>query len=122
MSMGEKVRGGIKMEQKSNMAMVKINMPKCCDDCPMNYDGIVCRATNRRFYERNGPQILDCVIDTAEERFPDCPIKQIPETFDIVRCGECKYWDALCWRIDGHSVAFTDPNDYCSYGKRKEQK
>ena len=76
--MGERVRGGIKtMEQKSNMVMVKMDMPKCCDDCPMNYDGVVCRATGRRFYERNGRQVLDCVIDTAEQRFPDCPITVI---------------------------------------------
>ena len=54
--------------------VVRMEMPKCCDDCPMNYDGIACRATNRRFYERKGQRVIDCVIDTAEERFPDCPI------------------------------------------------
>ena len=39
----------------------------------------------------------------------------------LVRCKDCKFWDGLCWRIDGHSVEFTDPNGYCSHAERRAE-
>ena len=36
---------------------------------------------------------------------------------EIVRCKDCKHWHGGdCFRIE-----LTKPNDYCSYGERKEQ-
>ena len=43
------------------------------------------------------------------------------ESIELVRCGECKHWDGLCWLIDGHGVNFTDPNDFCSYGEKEDK-
>ena len=57
--------------------VITMEIPKCCDDCPLNYDGISCRATGRIFYERKDGRVLDCIIDTSEQRFPDCPITVI---------------------------------------------
>ena len=45
----------------------------------------------------------------------------------VVRCRECKHWkfaqhinDNLCHRFDGDPWIPTEPNDFCSYGERKE--
>lgn len=43
-------------------------------------------------------------------------------TIDIVRCKDCKRWNRgyfqeyMC-----HSDVITGPNDYCSYGEKKEE-
>ena len=35
----------------------------------------------------------------------------------VVRCKDCKHWNnGDCYRIE-----LTRPNDFCSYGERKEQ-
>ena len=45
----------------------------------------------------------------------------------VVRCKDCKHWkfaqhinDNLCHRFDGDPWIPTEPNDFCSYGERKE--
>lgn len=41
-------------------------------------------------------------------------------TIDLVRCGECKWWDystSGCERI--HPLAPFRDDDFCSYGERK---
>ena len=45
----------------------------------------------------------------------------------VVRCKDCKHWkfaqhinDNLCHRFDGDPWIPTEPNDFCSYGVRKE--
>ena len=36
----------------------------------------------------------------------------------VVRCEQCKHWNnGDCYRIE-----LTRPNDYCSYGERKDAK
>ena len=42
---------------------------------------------------------------------------------DIVRCGECKYWnEGKCWNMKGlnKTDGVVDADDFCSYGERKE--
>ena len=46
-------------------------------------------------------------------------------TIDIVRCKECRYnWDNMCietYHLVNGMVAFdVMPDDFCSYGERKE--
>lgn len=47
------------------------------------------------------------------------------DVVEVVRCKDCKFCRALkdggsqCERIDG--LLMTKPNDYCSYGKRREE-
>ena len=42
---------------------------------------------------------------------------------DLVRCGECKYWnEGKCWNMKGlnKTDGVVDADDFCSYGERKE--
>lgn len=51
-------------------------------------------------------------------------IKILP-TIDIVRCGECRWWDKDGKRKDGKGwcenviCGLTEPNAFCSYGERR---
>ena len=54
--------------------VVRMELPACCDDCPMEYDGFMCRAIHTRFYPKKDGCYLDPLIDTSKERLPDCPI------------------------------------------------
>lgn len=46
------------------------------------------------------------------------------DAVEVVRCKDCEYWDGWCIGIpmNGDDAAYieTEENDYCSYGKRKE--
>jgi len=47
-------------------------------------------------------------------------------SIDIVRCGECEYWDnGMCEGIpfsgDYASYIETEASDFCSYGSRSEK-
>lgn len=40
---------------------------------------------------------------------------------ELIRCRECKYYeDECCWR-EIQFINAPEPNDFCSYGERKEQ-
>ena len=43
---------------------------------------------------------------------------------EVVRCKDCKYWryNSNCnrWADDSHDQAYTNANDFCSYGEIKE--
>ena len=54
--------------------VVRMELPDCCDDCPMEYDGFMCRAIHTHFYPKRDGCYLDPLIDTSKERLPDCPI------------------------------------------------
>lgn len=54
--------------------IVRIDMPSCCDECPMEYDGFMCAAIHKRFYPKKDGRYLEPLIDPNEERLPDCPI------------------------------------------------
>lgn len=51
--------------------------------------------------------------------------KSEKDVVEVVRCKDCEYCRPLkdggsqCERIDG--LLMTEPNDYCSYGKRREE-
>ncbi len=39
------------------------------------------------------------------------------DTVPVVRCKDCKYWDCGdCYRLE-----LSRPDDYCSYGERREE-
>ena len=56
--------------------------------------------------------------ETIEKNIGELP------SIDIVRCKECRYWNTKGCR-DGvgeceWAYYMTKPNDFCSYGERKE--
>lgn len=49
---------------------------------------------------------------------------------EVVRCKDCTWWEARCYGstvgkcqnpINGLASEYTDDEDYCSYGERKEK-
>ena len=64
--------------------------------------------------------VLTAQVDYAEGvRDVIEDIKNAP-SIDIVRCQDCKHWrdeygDGACMRLD----AWTDADDFCSYGERE---
>lgn len=56
------------MEQK---AILEIDLPNSCSECPVYYDMIRCQATGTDWYRtEKGENFDDC-----EERMPNCPLK-----------------------------------------------
>ena len=56
--------------------VVRMKMPKCCDDCDANYDCCACGISGE-FWFRN-PKYKE--FDSSKERLPNCPIIcQLPE-------------------------------------------
>lgn len=56
--------------------VVRMKMPKCCDDCDANYDCCACGIIGA-FWFRNSRYKE---FDSSKERLPDCPIIcQLPE-------------------------------------------
>lgn len=54
-------------------------------------------------------------------------IKSMPtiDAVPVVRCGECRYWDedGRCEPPkNGLIREYTEPNDFCSYGERRDDK
>ena len=54
--------------------VVRMDMPECCDECPMEYDGVMCRAIHTPFYPEKDGRYLEPLIDPHKERLPNCPI------------------------------------------------
>ena len=54
--------------------LLNIEMPKCCDDCPCQYDMMVCQALEgeNQFYKDGS-----YVIDMFKEKLPNCPLKEV---------------------------------------------
>ena len=60
--------------------VVRMKMPGCCDECPMECDGFMCGAIHKKFYPKKDGRYLEPLIDPSEERLSDCPIIcQLPE-------------------------------------------
>lgn len=56
--------------------VVRMKMPKCCDDCDANYDCCACGISGE-FWFRNSKYKE---FDSSKERLPNCPIVcQLPE-------------------------------------------
>lgn len=87
--------------------VVRMEMPRCCDECPMEYDGFMCAAIHKRFYPKKDGRYLEPLIDPAEQRLPDCPIicampdkhGRLVDADEIVKriCSDCAMLiDAMC--------------------------
>ena len=50
--------------------------------------------------------------------------KRLRSAVEVVRCKNCKFWidNSNCnrWTDDSHDQAYTNANDFCSYGERGE--
>lgn len=91
-------------------------MPNSCDDCPLEYDSICCRAFDIEFYP------LYSYDDYCTKRHPDCKLRE------LVLCKDCKWYgradkrrfyrgmDCLQKRID----TIIPDKDFCSRGERKD--
>ena len=89
-------------------------------------DAVIARIAGQMSYEievETGNE-TDCV-DLAEELLNDIP------SIDIVRCKECKYWVQEGNESFGYAMfcnhdcslggqGIKNPDDFCSYGERKE--
>lgn len=54
--------------------VVRMEMPKSCYDCPMEYDGIACSVTGTRFWRDAEGNVIDKGFDPSIERQNNCPI------------------------------------------------
>lgn len=54
-----------------------MEIPKSCGECPLDYDSIACRATNKEFPNRSSDDGFDAYCNT---RMPDCPLVEVPTT------------------------------------------
>lgn len=50
-----------------------MEMPKNCDDCPLNYDSIDCMVADNALREKGGGDFL-----FDHERHPNCPLVPVP--------------------------------------------
>lgn len=56
--------------------VVRMEMPKCCDDCDVNYDCCACGISGEFWF--HNPRYKE--FDSSKERLPNCPIIcQLPE-------------------------------------------
>ena len=51
-----------------------MKMPKCCQDCPLNYDQMACIVTGTRWWSDT---IVLMDFDSDKERLYDCPLTEI---------------------------------------------
>lgn len=55
-----------------------MKMPKCCADCPLNYDQMACTVTGTRWWS-DRMMLMD--FESDKERLYDCPLIEV-ETVD----------------------------------------
>lgn len=89
------------------IAIPNMEKPKSCTECNEQMINIV----------------VDCYPDEyGEDRYGNkitCPLIEI----DLVRCGECKWWNEETHGCDRNpSVKAWWRTDFCSYGERSEWK
>ena len=89
---------------------IKIQVKRQYEDCH-GYSG------NKKAIYREAILAVRSILHSAKT------IDAVP----VVRCKDCKHWkfaqhinDNLCHRFDGDPWIPTEPNDFCSYGERKE--
>ena len=76
-------------------------------------------------------KVLEYTLECVDEETPKgaSEAEAIPMAIealqtDIVRCGECKYWnEGKCWNMKGlnKTDGAVDADDFCSYGERREE-
>ena len=52
-----------------------INIPKCCSDCPLNYDQMSCIITGTEWWS---DKMILMDFDSDKERLYNCPLIEIP--------------------------------------------
>ena len=52
-----------------------MEMPKNCQDCPLNYDQMACKVTGTRWWS-DTMVLMD--FDSNKERLYDCPLIELP--------------------------------------------
>lgn len=116
------------------IAIPNMEKPKECKECQWHLD----------FYIEDEQVGGLCTITEKDDRENTCPIIEI----DLVRCGECKWYEPrhieengiecagqCIWHIglktycDAHDrenpedrprmIIFREPTDFCSYGERR---
>lgn len=93
------------------IAIPNMEKPKDCKECQWHLD----------FYIEDEQVGGLCTITEKDDRKNTCPLTEI----DLVRCGECKWWDKDGKRKDGKGwcenviCGLTEPNAFCSYGERR---
>lgn len=51
-----------------------MEMPKCCQDCPLNYDQMACVVTGTRWWSDS---MVLMNFDSEKERLCDCPLIEV---------------------------------------------
>lgn len=101
--------------------MVQIDMqkPDHCIRCLLLNDDDMCCLQDYEGQEEKWDW-------TWEQQMQNCPLKEVDP---VVRCGQCGYWHdndgdyGYCYAKDGHGFGHAwGKNDFCSYGKKKENK
>ena len=85
--------------------------PSCCERCILQ-DGEMCFAIDDG---GDGLSLfsLEDLRDFCIKRRDDCPLEEI----DLVRCGECVWYEKPYCRW--HNID-NKPTDFCSYAERRE--
>ena len=52
-----------------------MEMPKNCNDCPLNYDQMACKVTGTRWWSDT---MVLMGFDSDKERLHDCPLVELP--------------------------------------------
>ena len=52
-----------------------IEMPQCCQDCPLNYDQMECAVTGTAWWSDS---MVLVGFDSEKERLYDCPLIEVP--------------------------------------------
>ena len=80
--------------------------------------------------DRDKTEYLDTFVDGVRATMKAIRTAPTIDAIEVVRCRDCKHWDnPICevhseWPDQyntGHSDC-TEPDDFCSYGERKEKK
>lgn len=58
----------------SSVLVRGMEMPKSCDDCPLNYDQMACAVTGTRWWS-DRMMLMD--FDSDKERLYDCPLIEV---------------------------------------------
>lgn len=80
-----------------------MEMPKSCSDCIIFYDFCVCLGTGTRAYDKG-----KAVIETDEERLPNCPLVELPSEHGILI--DASKFEVISWTDipDGYKDRFDD--------------
>lgn len=98
------------------IAIPNMDKPKNCFQCSFN-DGIYCALIDND----TDAFIYEDPTKVSTKRLDNCPLIEI----DLIRCGECRWCDD---KGKGRALICTNPyidmdihpDDFCSYGERKE--